>query len=387
MIGDMIRKIFHAIKALLSRSVRIDCDGIPYEFHNVPMKKIVNWIIVEAPIFFKTKKQWGWPTHLQIEPSTHCNLRCAFCPVTTGLDRPTGYMDLDMFKKIIDEVGDYVFLILLWDWGEPFLNPSVYDMISYAKKRGIKIVSSTNGHLFAKGDHAEKLIHSGIDSIIFAMDGITQETYERYRVKGDVHTVIKGIKRAVKAKSMLNSKTPLINLRFLPMKHNEHEIPLLRDFAGSLGVDVLTLKTLNPYHGGECDSGNVNGNEFVPESRVYKRFEYNLKDHLRIRRKRNPCKALWNNPIIHWNGKVSPCTFDPHDHYVAGDLNTETLKDIWSGDHYRKLRRQFREDYKRIDLCSECTYAFEGGSLSTEIIAEAHFFNTPAGDQARCRRE
>ncbi|MBW1860478.1 MAG: radical SAM protein [Deltaproteobacteria bacterium] len=172
--GDLLAKSYNAVKALMTRSVRIDCDRIPYQFHNVPMKKIVNWIIVEVSIFFKPERPWGWPTHLQIEPSTLCNLRCAFCPVTTGLGRPTGLMGFDMFKKLIDEVGEYVFLLLLWDWGEPFLNPSVYDMISYAKERNIRIVSSTNGHLFSRGDHADKLVRSGIDSIIFAVDGISR---------------------------------------------------------------------------------------------------------------------------------------------------------------------------------------------------------------------
>lgn len=377
MTADLLQKSSYAIKALVSRSVRIDCDRIPYHFHKVPMKKILNWIRVEASIFFKPEKPWGRPTHLQIEPSTLCNLRCAFCPVTTGLDRPTGFMDFHMFKKVIDEVGGYVFLILLWDWGEPFLNPSVYEMISYARKQNIKVISSTNGHIFSKGDHAERLVLSGIDSIIFAMDGITQETYERYRATGDLDAVITGIKKVVSAKRMLHSRTPFLNLRFLPMKHNEHEIPMLKDFAKSLGVDVLTLKTLNPYHGGECDSAMVDGEEFVPKNPKYQRFAYDSKDHLRIRRKSNPCKALWNNPIIHWNGKLSPCTFDPHDHYVAGDLSTESFREIWSEPHYRKLRRQFRRDYRKIDLCSDCSYAFEGGSLITDTIAEAHFFSTP----------
>jgi len=375
--GKLLAKSYNAIKALMSGSVRIDCDRIPYRFHNVPMKKIVNWIIVEASISFKPERPWGWPTHLQIEPSTLCNLRCAFCPVTAGLDRPTGLMGFDIFKKVIDEVGDYVFLILLWDWGEPFLNPSVYDMIAYAKERNIKIVSSTNGHLFSQGEHADKLVRSGIDTIIFAVDGITQETYERYRKSGDLGRVVEGIKRVAAAKRALNASAPLINLRFLPMRHNEHEIPMLDDFARPLGVDVLTLKTLNPYHGGECDSTDVDGNEFVPENVLYQRFKYNPKDGLRIRRRKNPCKALWNNPIIHWDGKVSPCTFDPHDHYVVGDIDTAAFKDVWWGADYRQLRRQFRENYRSIGLCSECTCAFEGGALSTDIIATAHFFNRP----------
>ncbi len=223
---------FHkAVRALITRKVFIETDRIPFEFENVPVKKILNWIITEASVYFKPSIPLGFPTHLQIEPSNLCNLKCSFCPVTMGMDRPSGNMDFDVFKKLIDETGNYVFIILFWDWGEPFLNPRAYDMIAYAKKKKIKIISSTNGHVFAKQDHAEKLVLSGIDAIIFAVDGITQKTYQTYRGKGNLETVITGIRNVARIKKELNSETPLINFRFLTMRHNEHEIHILKEFA------------------------------------------------------------------------------------------------------------------------------------------------------------
>ncbi|MGD9346342.1 MAG: hypothetical protein PVH84_10790, partial [Candidatus Aminicenantes bacterium] len=120
-----------ALRALIGREVQIDCDGIPYVFENVPLRKLINWIRVESSLLFKPERPWGWPTHLQIEPTNLCNLQCRLCPVTEGLRRAKGHMTLDLFKRFIDETGDYVFLIILWDWGEPFLNPAVYEMIPY----------------------------------------------------------------------------------------------------------------------------------------------------------------------------------------------------------------------------------------------------------------
>ncbi|OGW43328.1 MAG: hypothetical protein A2Y66_00945 [Nitrospirae bacterium RBG_13_41_22] len=371
---DLARKSFNAINVLLTRRLLIECDRIPYEFHHLPMKKILNWILVETSILLKPEKPWGWPTHLQVEPSTLCNLRCAFCPVTTGLNRPTGHMTFDIFKKAIDEIGDYLFLILLWDWGEPFLNPEIYEMIAYAKQRDIKIVSSTNGHVFAKGDHAKRLVRSGIDAIIFAIDGIGQETYEQYRAGGDIKTALAGIGKVVAAKHDLNSPTPFINFRFLAMKHNEHEVPRLEAFTKSLGVDALTLKTLNPYDQGECANIKADGLKFIPQTSHYQRFKYNERDGSRIRLKRNPCKRLWNNPVLHWDGKISPCTFDPHGHYVLDDLTRQSFKEIWRGIPFAQFRHQFRKDYQKMSLCADCTNAFKGGSLG-DSIAEACFFN------------
>lgn len=368
----ILLKARRAVKALLTREVHIDCDGIPYYFRNVPSKKLKNWFFVESSLLFKPEKPWGWPTHIQVEPTNICNLQCSLCPVTEGLKRPKGHMSLELFKRFIDDTGEYVFLIILWDWGEPFLNPSVYEMISYAKGKGIKLVSSTNGHVFANVEHAKKVVNSGLDTLIFAVDGITQETYESYRKRGDLGTLLQGIRNVVNAKRTLEMDTPLINFRFIPMKHNEHELPMLKDFAGSLGVDVLTIKTLNPH----CESIREEDIAFLPQDTFYQRFKYDHEGY-RYRRKRNPCKALWNNPIIHWDGKISPCTYDPHDDYTVGDYSSTAFEEIWWGSATRKLRRLFRKDYQKIHQCNWCSYAFEGGTLSSETIVESHFFRPP----------
>ena len=73
-------------------------------------------------------------------------------------------------------------------------------MISYAKQKGIKLVSSTNGHLFKKTEESEKLISSGLNSIILALNGISQETYERYRQGGSLESVLQGIRTVVARK-------------------------------------------------------------------------------------------------------------------------------------------------------------------------------------------
>jgi radical SAM protein with 4Fe4S-binding SPASM domain len=370
----MIPKVMNAIRTISTRNMSMELDQIPFEYQYVPLKKLLNRIMIEAGIHYKSKKPWGYPTHLHIEPSTLCNLKCAFCPVTTGMERPTGLMTHDVFKKTIDELADYLFMILLWDWGEPFLNPEVYDMIFYAKQKDIKIISSTNGHVFAQPGNADKLVRSGIDAIIFAVDGISQETYERFRKNGNLKMAIQGLENVVAAKRALNSRTPLINFRFIPMKHNEHEIPHLKDFAHSFGVDMFTIKSLNPHDQREVNANMANGLAFMPQDPRYQRFAYDEKGS-RIRLAQNPCKRPWMNPSIHWDGKVSLCTFDAQDHYVMGDLNKESFKEIWWGRDYTSFRRQFRHDYRSLPFCDGCTNAFKGGNLGTDTIIEGHFFD------------
>ena len=179
----------------------------------------------------------------------------------------------------------------------------------------------------------------------------------------------------VAAKRSLDSTTPLIHFRFVAMRHNEHEIHKLKEFAQLLGVDALSIKTLNPYDQGECHSTKADGLEFIPENPRYQRFEYNPKDGSRICLKRNPCKRLWNNPVLLWDGKLSPCDFDPHDNYPLGDLNQQSFREIWWGTSVAQVRHLFQKDYQKLNLCAGCTYAFKGGSCATETIAKVHFFN------------
>jgi radical SAM protein with 4Fe4S-binding SPASM domain len=371
-------RFLDAVRALTTGRLVVTSDGIPYSFERLPSRKVWNAIRTELSVFVKPLRPWGWPTHLMIEPSTYCNLRCALCPIAVGFDRPQGLMTPALFRAILDQTGPYAFTLQLWDWGEPFLNPHIYGMIAYASAKGVKVISSTNGHLFARREHAESLVRSGLDSIIFAIDGISQATYERYRQGGSLQTALDGVREVVAARRRLQTRGPVVNFRFIVMDHNEREIPAVRALARDLGVDVLTFKTLNnclrdPYKDTAAMAAAA-GDAFAPTQSAYRRFRTDAAGH-RIRRRRNPCKQLWNNPTFHWNGNVSPCTFDPQDRHVLGNVARDRFWDVWSGDRYRQARRDFARNPGAMALCGECSYAYEGGNLSCETIAEAVFFS------------
>ena len=366
-----------ALRAFLTRSLVIECDRVPFRFERVPPRKILNWILVEASLYARRRNPWGWPTHVQIEPTNRCNLRCALCPITDGMDRPSGDMSWDVFTKLVDEAGKYIFIMMLWDWGEPFLNPRLCDMILYARQRGIKTLVSTNGHFIRSRERAEQLVRSGLDALIIAVDGIRQETYEKYRGEGNLGFVFDGIRRIVEAKKTLKSVNPLVNLRFVVMKHNELEIPELPDLARSLGADMLTLRTLHSHGAKGLLKCPPQTDQYYPENPQHQRYRIAPNGTAALhKRSNNPCRKLWNSTTVHWNGKVSPCCFDPHDRYVLGDLSRTDFREIWTGLRYRQMRHSFRKNYLEIPVCSDCSYAFEGGTLGTEDILAVHHFET-----------
>ncbi len=380
----MIRALHKAISAILTRRVSFDMDLVPLTFERLPLRKVVNWILTESSVVFKPGRPWGLPTVLQVEPTSRCNLRCTACPVGSGLGRAAGDMDLPMFQRILDELGAYLFVILFWDWGEPFLNPCAYEMIRAAGRAGIRVVCSTNGQVFADQEHARRVVESGLDEIVFSVDGITQETYERNRRGGSLDRVLEGIEQVVAEKRRLGSDTPLVNFRFIVMKHDEHEIPGLRDFASDLGVDVLTLRKLHfvpgtgtEIEGGSGEKAGEHGSALVPSETAYRLplISQNGKGPLRV--ERNPCRNLWNCPTIHWDGTVCSCFMDYEEKRPLGCLRDQSFRAIWYGEPYRRLRRAFREKWQDVPLCKDCASGFQGGDVGREANAEAFFLDRP----------
>ena len=182
--------------------------------------------IIRKPII------WGYPPMVMIDPSNICNLRCPMCPMYNGtVQLPKGKLEFLNLKKLMDEIGPYVFQIQFWNQGEPFLNKDFIKMVRYAKTKGVMTITSTNGHFITTNEIAEQVITSGLDQIIFSMDGTNQESYEKYRVNGDYNLVIANLERLSQAKIRLKSKTPLIELQFIIFKHNQNEIDQLKALA------------------------------------------------------------------------------------------------------------------------------------------------------------
>lgn len=366
----MTEKIRIATKALLTRSFEIECSGIHYRFSSQPYKKTVNWLKLETSKQLGLTGPNGWPTHLMLEPTNRCDLHCDLCPVNSTMTRAKGDMDLQTFRRVIDENGETLLFLLLWNWGEPLLNPSLFDMIAYAGSKGIKVIVSSNGMSLEDPLIAEKVVASGPDTIIIALDGLDQATYSRYRRGGILKRVQDGIRNVSNAKTAAGTRKPLIDIRFLMMVHNEQQIPYLKDRATSLGADILSLKTLNdglkevytmPRNSPPC------GSSLQPENLRYRRIQVGNGKRIPAAGK-NRCRNLWNNPVVLWDGSVTMCSYDYDGRYRLGNIHSQSFRDIWFGRQYRDLRKQFRDDWRQIGLCQNCSYRFEGGGYEGELF-------------------
>ena len=290
----------------------------------------------------------GFPLSISIEPTTSCNLRCPQCP--SGLrsfSRPTGMLEMDLNKKVIDELKDYLTYITYYFQGEPYLNKDFLDMVSYASKHHIYTATSTNAH-YLNDENCERTIESGLKRLIISIDGINEESYSKYRIGGQLNKVFEGTENMVKWKRKTGSRYPFIIWQFIVFEHNRHEIPELKKIAGDLGVDKLVIKTAQIYD-------FTSGNEMIPEEGKFARYKkvnggYQIKNKLL-----NHCWRLWSGSVITWDGKVVPCCFDKDASHEMGNLRERSFKGIWNGTSYSHFRQAILRSRKEIDICKNCT--------------------------------
>jgi radical SAM protein with 4Fe4S-binding SPASM domain len=289
------------------------------------------------------------PLAISFEPTTSCNLRCPECP--SGLrafTRPTGMLDPQFFKKVIDEIHEELLYLVFYFQGEPYLNPEFLDLVKYATDKNIYTATSTNAH-FLNDANARKTVESGLDRLIISIDGTTQETYQSYRIGGNLDKVIQGAKNVVRWKKELNSSTPHTIFQFLVVRHNEHQIDEIKKIAKETGVDEVAFKTAQIYE-------YENGSDLIPSIDKYSRYKQLPDGKWKVKNELlNHCWKLWHSCVITWDGKIVPCCFDKDAMYQMGDLTTNSFRDIWTNKVYDDFRASVLRSRSEIEMCKNCT--------------------------------
>jgi len=318
-------------------------------------KRIINLFKINLSMLLSriTGKQiiWGYPIFLMVEPTNICNLKCPMCPAgNRDMKREQGKLNLKNYKKLLDDIGDYVLQVQLWNQGEPFINKSFLDFIRYTKSKGLMVVTSTNGHFIRSDEEAEQLILSGLDQLIFSMDGTDQETYEKYRIGGNYNLVIETLERIAQIKDNLHSKTPLIELQFIIFKHNQEDIDKIIELGKKKKINRLSFKTAQVYSSNQAKI-------FLPDDIRYSRYSINGHSYKLKSDIRNWCKRLWLNSTVNWDGSVSPCCFDKDADHVFANVfeNGKDFKSIWKNNGYMEFRKTVMTNRKVIEMCTNCT--------------------------------
>ncbi|MBT5257875.1 MAG: radical SAM protein [Nitrospina sp.] len=256
-------------------------------------------------------------TSLIIEPTNTCNLRCTFCFVTDGMTRDGGFMDFNIFKKIIDDCTDLEHLCM-HNWGEPLLHKDIFRMIEYAKNKGVNyVVMNTNGTLLTD-KMINRIVNSKLDIIRFSIDG-SAETFKRVRGV-ELENIEKNIK---KLKIIKEKKRPKLKM----------------------GV-VFTVE--------EDTEG---------DAEEYINHWEKIVDHVRLQPKliTSPRTEVCPEPfgkdygklVVLWDGRVIPCCVDYNANLMIGNIQNDTIPNLWKSEKLNILREQHLKG-EFPDTCANC---------------------------------
>ena len=186
------------------------------------------------------------PGRMFIECTAACNISCfqACCAPETGITktRQAGMLDVELFKKVIDEVGPTLGRIDFFNYGEAFLHKRAIEMCAYVKTTypHIYLYTSTNGTALSE-EQARQLVHTGIDEVTFSIDGARPESYVQYRQRSKFDVAIRNLRAMADEKHKSGRDLPQLNWRYILFKWNDsdEEMNLARSMAREMGVDRL----------------------------------------------------------------------------------------------------------------------------------------------------
>jgi radical SAM protein with 4Fe4S-binding SPASM domain len=314
-------------------------------YHNIG-KSVFDDKIKKDSLFAEYRRQWkenpakgivsDFPLHLDIESTNACNLKCPYCASSSNLwgDNKKGFMDFDLFKKIIDEaVSECCYCVKFSLRGEPLLHPQLPEMIKYAVDSGIiDCYFNTNGMLLTE-DMINMLIEAGLPRLSVSIDGWDKASFEKNRLGADYNIVVKNIENLLRIRNISNFSYPKVRVQavMLPdMKLHWHEYV---NFWKNISDEV-----------GYLDARDE-GTGF---------------DHRGITESNFSCPFLWQRMTILWDGTLLPCLMHGVEDFnlmTFGNAKDISIKESWNSikeNEYRELHRQGKTH--EIEACDKCSY-------------------------------
>ncbi|HIG66076.1 MAG TPA: hypothetical protein EYQ43_11120 [Methyloprofundus sp.] len=368
---------------LLSRHYRNDT------FCKLLSLKLSNFFASEYEYQNRLVELSSSPVQLMIDPSNSCQLRCPGC-VHSGnqkipqiFDWPKKLLPIDQYQDFLDQFGIHASAAILYNYGEPLLHKKFSEMVRYAKKYHLFTMTSTN--LSLKID-ADSIVKSGLDVLLLSIDGSCQETYEKYRRKGEFATVINNIKSLVSAKKRYGLSKPHLIWSYLTFEHNVNEVDDAIDMAKELGMDEIIIST--PFDVSWDDpeikitTSNKEGrvvfnhtgiqNSFSDEidaasnhsEKINQAFKVSWNDNVTsppINENSvdtNTCKWLYHNLTLDASGRVMPCCAAPtvkksDKNLVYAQFNTSSKHNAVVNSEGAKLSRLSFSDTLAFQKTSE----------------------------------
>jgi len=277
-----------------------------------------------------------FPLMIMVTMSNVCNSRCIHCPFSMDSSlrkrEDAKWMSSDLFRKIINECAHYKAFIRVTGTGEPFMQPDLPDLLIEAKEKGVKCGCITNGSLLTP-DKSKRLIDRGVDVIEISVDAMDELTYSEIRHGLNFATLLKNIDYMVSYKKKINSPTCI--LASIVENPDKIDVKAVEEFWRGIGVDNVIIRKYLTY--GTLDKNVYSKETYLPPE------------------KRVPCPYPFERMVILAGGEVTFCNFDVKDGYFMGNINEQSIKEVWNGEAFKEWRNIILTGkYEEMPLCSKC---------------------------------
>ncbi len=283
-----------------------------------------------------------------------CNSRCAICAHSKVMRPEKGCMNIETFKKIVDELPRGVQKIYLMKQGEPLINKNIELFVDYLRdsKPSMHISFHTNG-IIARKKRIAKIIPK-ITSLGISTNAISSEVYKKAHRVNKFHLVMRNLKGLSDLlMEMPNEQRPSVFIDYVVQKANKSErkeevVQFYRkNFPWLESIDFHWVYNFQ----GEIEEGNME---------IYDKLPFD----------KFPCCVFpWSSISFCYDGKVSYCFVEPRENRFLGDITKQTFAEIWNGEEYQLFRKRMAEK-KFGELsddglyCNKCSWLWSMHSQS-----------------------
>lgn len=375
-----------------------------------------------------TGKVQGGPFHLELHPTNRCNAQCFFC--FTEHYRFGQSLAFEKIKTVLEDGARLgVRFIRLSGGGEPLIHPQTSEIIELCAGLGMRFVDiTTNG--ITLGRHAQRIVDIGADYIFVSLNEPNAALYEQtMQIKGkNFDKVLDSVRTLVAVRDAAPPEArPEIALQFMIGGHNFQHMTEMVELGTELGVDHIDIKGMKL----------VTQDRHIPDAALPEvreqiaqiarldgaagrrvRFDLATESDLNLFAKAEQAKYLppadldgagaqaratqrteycvigWFSATVTATGMVYPCCpLHESPGKALGDLNKQSLPEIWNGERYAKLRETLRQvmllrgDMKYSPKCHGCIDKMcigQSGCYFTYNLASPEFY---AGLAARLEEQ
>lgn len=303
--------------------------------------------------FAEYRRQWEaassfqletpYPSQLDWELNNSCNLRCPMC--TWSVEKTHGegsksWFPFDKFKEIItDGVPKGLKALDMSYVNEPLIRKDLPEFIQFARQAGILDIGLNTNAMLLTADYSRRLIASGITRLQFSLDAFSKEAYDKVRVGGDYERVMSNVLRFLEIRKEQGVDLPLVAVSFVKQRDNEQDLDGFVEFWEGKVDYLLIREYLTPVLPGTA--------HYEDKSKMFSGARHTVDDF--------KCTKPWQRLVVRHDGTLLPCCTFQGAFLPVGNLNGQSIEEVWTSPKMRGLREMHRlGQFRRNKICEAC---------------------------------